>query len=97
MGSGRAVHVAGRPLLEETLAMDFKLRARGHHGDVLKYLGVLETTTDELGYAACTLPVKVGGTIGQPDTSELNRALAALALEKSGATDLLNKLLGGGK
>ena len=94
-GGGRATHVAGRPLLEEALAMEFKLRARGHHGDVLKYLGVLEATTDELGYAACTLPVKVGGTIGSPDTSELNRALANLALEKSGATDLLNKLLGG--
>lgn len=94
-GGGRATHVAGLPLLEEALAMEFKLRARGHHGDVLKYLGVLEATTDELGYATCTLPVKVAGTIGSPDTSELSRALASVAIEKSGASDLLNKLLGG--
>lgn len=94
-GAGRVTHVAGRPLLTDALAMEFKLRARGHHGDVLKYLGVLESATDELGYAGCTLPIKVGGTIESPDTTELNRALASLALDKSGATDLLNKLLGG--
>lgn len=96
-GGGQATHVKGKPLLDEAVAMEFKLRARGHHGDLLKYLGVLDAAADELGYAACTLPMKVTGTIGSPDTSELNRALTALALEKSGATDLLNKLLGGGK
>ena len=100
-GGGQATHVKDRPLLDEAVAMEFKLRARGHHGELLKYLGVLEATTDELGYAACTLPLKVTGTIGKPDTSELNSKLTALALEKSGVTekasDLFNKLLGGGK
>ena len=97
-GGGEAKHVAGRPLLEETLAMEFKLRARGRHGELLKYLGALESTADELGYSACTLPIKIGGTLGQPDTGELNNALAGLAFEKSGvkdkASDLLNKLFG---
>jgi hypothetical protein len=47
------------------------------------------------------LPLKIAGTIGHPDTSELNRSLANLALEKAGvtekATELFNKLIGGGK
>jgi hypothetical protein len=100
-GAGQAVPKPGGALLDETLAMEFKLRARGHTGDLLKFLGKLETQTDELGYAACTLPLKVGGTLGKPDTSELNNALAGLALEKSGvldkAGDLLNRLIPGGK
>jgi hypothetical protein len=58
----------------------------------------LETQADELGYLACTLPLKIGGTLGKPDTSELNKALATLALEKGGASDkasdLLNKFFG---
>ena len=97
-GGGQATHKPGAPLLEEALAAEFKLRARGHTGDLLKYLGALDATADELGYAACTLPLKVGGTIGKPDTSELNNRLTTLAIEKSGALDLLNKLIpGGGK
>jgi hypothetical protein len=98
-GGGQATHQAGVALLEEALAVEFKLRARGHTGDLLKYLGKLEAQTDELGYSACTLPLRVGGTIGKPDTSELSDALTSLALEKSGvkdkASDLLNKLFGG--
>ena len=100
-GEGQAAHKAGGALLDEAIAMEFKLRARGHTGDVLKFLGKLEAQTDKLGYAACTLPLKVGGTLGKPDTSELNNALASLALEKSGvldkAGDLFNRLIPGGK
>ncbi len=59
-------------------------------------MGVLGEPTDELGYAACTLPLKVAGTLGKPDTSELNDQLAAIALEKSGvgdrAMELFNRL-----
>ena len=95
-GGGQATHKPGAPLLDEALAAEFKLRARGHTGDLLKYLGALDATADELGYAACTLPLKVGGTIGRPDTSELNNKLTTLAIEKSGALDLLNKLIPGG-
>lgn len=100
-GGGQATHRAGAPLLDETLAMEFKLRARGRNAELLKYLGALETETDDLGYATCTLPLKVGGTLGKPDTSELNQRLMTLALEKSGVTekaaDLFNKLMGNGK
>ena len=94
-GGGRSTHQPGAPLLDEALAAEFKLRARGHTADLLKYLGALEAAADDLGYAACTLPLKVGGTIGKPDTSELNRSLTTLAVEKSGALDLLNRLMPG--
>ncbi|MBI4625536.1 MAG: hypothetical protein HY736_20230 [Verrucomicrobia bacterium] len=100
-GGGHATHRAGAALLDDALAMEFKLGARGRHGELLKYLGVLAAQPDELGYAACTLPLRISGTLGKPDTSELNHKLAAIALEKSGVTDkaadLFNKLLGGGK
>jgi hypothetical protein len=100
-GSGHATHRAGASLLDDALAMEFILRARGRHGDLLKYLGMLAAQPDDLGYSACTLPLQVSGTLGKPDTSELNHRLAAIALEKSGVTekaaDLFNKLLGGGK
>ncbi len=94
-GGGRATHVKAKPMLDEEIAMEFKLRARGHHGELLKYLGALDATTDELGYAACTLPIKVTGTLGKPDTSELNNALTAMAIEKSGVKDKAGELLKG--
>lgn len=100
-GAGQATHREGARLLEDALTMEFKLRARGRLAEVLKYLGRLEPATDDLGYAGCTLPLKVAGTLGKPDTTQLNGALATLALEKSGVTEkaseLFNKLIGGGK
>jgi hypothetical protein len=100
-GSGTVLHRPGSTLLEDSLAMEFRLRARGRQGELLKYLGLLEPMADDLGYAACPLPIRVGGTIGQPDASDLNSRLAALALEKSGVTEkageLINRIIGGGK
>jgi hypothetical protein len=69
------------------LTVEFKLRARGQAANLLKRIGRLDEVTDELGYAACTLPLKVNGTVGRPQTGELNRALVAIALEKSGVAD----------
>jgi hypothetical protein len=98
-GNGTALHRPGSSLLDDALAMEFTLRARGRQGELLKYLGALEPETDDLGYATCSLPLKIGGTIGKPDTSELNSKLTALAIEKSGfgdkAAEFLNKIRGG--
>lgn len=100
-GRGLATHKPGAALLDDEIAMAFTLRARGRNAELLKYLGLLDPHSDDLGYATCTLPLKIGGTLGRPDTSELNNRLANLALEKSGVTDkaadLLNRLIGGGK
>jgi hypothetical protein len=64
----------------------------------LKYLGAVEAQTDDLGYAACTLPLRIGGTLGKPDASESSKNLMALAIEKSGVTEkaseLIDKLFG---
>lgn len=96
-GDGRAAVEPGASILDGALAMEFKLRARGRAAHLLKYLGTLEGEPDAFGYTGCNLPLRIGGTLRAPDTSEINRTLTALALEKSGAGDLLNKLLGGGK
>ena len=96
-GDGRAAVQPGTSLLDGPLDMEFKLRARGRAAHLLKYLGTLEGEPDVLGYTGCNLPLRIGGTLRAPDTSEINRMLTALAVDKSGAGDLLNKLLGGGK
>jgi hypothetical protein len=100
-GAGRTTPRPGAGPLEAALEMEFRLRARGRQGDLLRYLGLLEPTPDSLGYTACALPLRVTGTLGQPETPALNARLAALALEKSGVTEkaseLFNRLIGGGK
>ncbi|MDO8542783.1 MAG: hypothetical protein Q7S40_20270 [Opitutaceae bacterium] len=101
-GQGHAVHEPGSRLFDDPLAMEFTLRvrARGRQGELLKYLGALDTQTDDLGYAACALPVKIGGTLGKPDASEFSNRVAALAVEKSGladkAAEFLNRIRGNG-
>jgi hypothetical protein len=96
-GVGEAKTGGDGLFLNSALAMEFQLFARGRTADLLGYLGALENGADELGYTRSNLPLKVAGTLAAPDTGELNRALTNLALEKSGANDLLNRLLGGGK
>lgn len=95
-GTGKVTRQEKTGLLAQALTMQFQLGARGHTGDLLKALGALDASKkDDLGYLASTLPLNVKGTLGKPDTSELQSALLKLAYEKSGAGDLLNKFLGG--
>ena len=100
-GNGTALHKPGRSWVDDGLAMEFRLRARGRQGDLLSYLGVLENRPDDLGYRNSTLPLVVTGTVEKPDATELNARLAALANEKGGlaekAAEFLNKLRGGSK
>lgn len=100
-GEGMARHTAGTSWADDSLAFDFVLRARGRNGELLRYLGLLEAQVDDLGYAACTIPVRVRGTVGSPDATEFSDAIASLALEKSGLTEkaaeFLNRIRGSGK
>jgi hypothetical protein len=100
-GGGSWLHRPGADVGDDSLAMEFKLRARGRQAELLRYLGVLDSVTDELGYAACSLPLRLGGTMARPDASDLSTRLAALAIEKSGVTEkaseLFNRIIGGGK
>lgn len=100
-GGGTALHRPGGGLFDDALAMEFKLRARGRQGELLKFLGVLDPQADELGYLPCTVPLRIAGSLARPDASEINVKLAALALEKAGVTEkaseLFNRVFGGGK
>lgn len=93
-GNGRLTDTGTGDFLQQALAMEFNLKARGHTGDALRFLHLVAPQADELGYLDCTLPLRISGTLASPDTGELRSALTNLALEKSGATDLLNRLLG---
>lgn len=97
-GSGRARHVLGQSFFNDVVDLDLHLRARGRPAELMKYLGVLDSKPDDLGYAACTMPVKVEGSLMKPDTTQLSNRLVALAVEKTGLTekavDWINRLRG---
>jgi hypothetical protein len=100
-GSGSIPRPTGGRWFDEPLTMDYRLWARGRQAELLKYLGVLESHVDELGYAGCSMPLRVTGTLVTPDPAELDTKLAALALEKGGlvdrAAELFNRLRGAAK
>ena len=100
-GAGTVLHRGGERLLGDSLALEFSLRARGRQGDLLRHLGLLESSVDDLGYAACRIPLRVAGTPARPECGELAARLTALAAEKSGVADkageLLNRILGAPK
>ncbi len=97
-GGGTILHKPGANVNDDSLAMEFKLRVRGRQGELLKYLGALDPKPDSFGYLASTFPLRIAGTIGRPDASDLNGRLSALAFEKAGVTekaaDLFNKVFG---
>jgi hypothetical protein len=86
-GGGTAMPRPGGNLADNSVALEFTLKAQGRHGELLKYLGVLDPMTDELGYAACVVPIRVSGTLGNLDATESSRRLASLAVEKAGFID----------
>lgn len=93
-GEGLIKQQDGVGLLEQALSLNLQMKVRGKIGAAFKYLGLLDEQADDLGYAVCKLPLHVRGTLAQPDTSELQQALKNLALERSGANDFLNRILG---
>jgi hypothetical protein len=99
-GSGRARGGPGSSLLNDVVELDLRLRARGRPAELMKYLGVLDGKPDDLGYAACTIPVRLEGSLQKPDTTQLSNRLVALAVEKTGLTekavDWINRLRGKG-
>jgi len=94
VGAGQLSNRPGANLLELPLTLEMQMKARGNTGVMMKYLGIIDEQKDELGYASSQLPLRVAGTLAQPDTSAVKTALVNLAVEKSGAGDLLNRLLG---
>lgn len=93
-GSGNIRYAAGVPLLAQPLQAQLSLGTRGRLGDLMKRAGLLEPQLDNLGYSAFAVPLKLGGTLGRPDTAAIRDALLNSALERSG---LLDSLFGRGK
>jgi len=91
VGEGSVRYVEGVPVLAQPMEMQLKLGARGKLGDLIRRAGLLEKGQDNLGYAAFSVPLRIGGTMGNPDTNEIRTALLNSALERSG---LLDSLLG---
>ena len=93
-GDGQLRYQDDLDFMNQPLNLALEMKARGRTADVLRYLNLLATEKDDLGYAVCTLPLRVTGTLLKPDTSELKNALVKVAMESGGASDLLNRLLG---
>jgi hypothetical protein len=96
-GVGQVTYAAGKPLLQQALDMQITMGARGRLGELLGRVKLLKPEKDNLGYAVLSAPIKIGGTLAETDTSDLKNRLLAIALEKSGLGEALNKMLGGGK
>jgi hypothetical protein len=88
-GTGEIRAVAGTDLAKQPLDLRLQLGARGHLADLMNRASLLDGKKDDLGYVGFTVPVHVGGTLSNPDTSELKAALV-----KAAAGSLLNSLLG---
>ncbi|HEY3754673.1 MAG TPA: hypothetical protein VGL42_00845 [Opitutaceae bacterium] len=87
-GQAIVTHLPGTKFSDAPLDAALELKARGKLADALKYLDVLESKPDDLGYRLCPLPIAVKGTLHHPDTSDLQATLLKL-LEGKGA-DLLH-------
>ena len=96
-GEGLITYTPGRSLLEQALDLRITLGARGRLGELLSQWKLLKAEKDNLGYTAFVTPIKVGGTVGNTDSRDLQAKLLNVALEKTGVGDALNRLLGGGK
>ena len=92
-GAGTLLQRGDNSFLDDSLALEFSLRARGRQGDLLRHLGLLDPAVDDLGYASCRLPLRVAGTPARPDCGELAERLAALAAGKPGVADKAGELL----
>jgi hypothetical protein len=55
---------------------------------------MLKAEKDSLGYTAFSTPIQIGGTLAQTDTSDLKAKLLNAALEKTGVSEAIDRLLG---
>lgn len=85
VGKGAITHVAGKPLLDQPLTVNYTLAARGKVEQLLGKMRVLDGTKDDLGYAKMKDVGTIGGTLSRPDPSQL-----FLRLAQSKLADFLN-------
>jgi hypothetical protein len=96
-GAGQVSYDPEKPLLQQALDVQLTLAARGRLGELLGQVKLLKAEQDALGYTSFTTPIRIGGTLARTDTSDLQRRMLNLALERSGVGEAFNRILGGGK
>jgi hypothetical protein len=79
-GVGLVTYQREVPLLTQPLDLRLQLGARGKLADLMKRGSLLGEAQDSLGYFAFSLPIHVGGSLANPDLSDLKRELLKVAL-----------------
>jgi hypothetical protein len=88
-GTGEIRHADGTPVLAQALDLRLQLGARGKTFDLMNRAGLLNGQKDDLGYTGFLTPVRITGTLENPNTGEFRAALL-----KAAGGSLLNNLLG---
>jgi len=83
-GGGGIEVAAGVPLVESPLDASFDMATRGDMTILFDGLGLLKDVEDGYGYRPLTRPVKVGGTVAEPDTSNFYEMLDEAAKDSKG-------------
>lgn len=61
----------GFQILQQPLNLNFQLGAKGRLGDLFNTIGILRGSADSDGFRALSRDIQVGGTLAQPDMSDL--------------------------
>ena len=80
LGKGTVTYVAGKPLLEQPLAVTLSLAGRGKVEETLGKLKMLDGNRDELGYAKTRQPVAINGSLAKPDPTGFFTKIATAKL-----------------
>lgn len=87
-GSGEIRHVQGLNLEAQPVDLRLQVGVRGELAQLMTKVGLLDGRQDNLGYQIFSAPVRIGGTLGQPENADLKSALV-----KAASGSLLNSLL----
>lgn len=61
----------GFQILQQPLNLSFRLGAKGRLGELFNTIGLLRSSADADGFRALNREIRVGGTLAQPDMSDL--------------------------
>ncbi len=85
LGKGTVTYVAGKPLLEQPMAVSLSLAAHGKIEQLLAKLHLLDGSRDEVGYSRTKETITIGGSLAKPDPSAFFTRIATAK-----AADLLD-------
>jgi hypothetical protein len=93
-GSGKIPPAPEVPLLDHPLTASLGIAARGDPAIVLDGVGLLEKAADAAGFRPLNRPIRLAGTLGAPDASDLHRTLNEAAANARGSFGIaLRKVL----